>query len=319
MRSSKNYLDDKFYAQLSEPVAKILSSIRDSVSQGFCLSDEEGMIRDANQTFASWLGYDRPFFIHRPLANFVTDEERPLVQMYQQSFLLGNERSLPSRWNFENSQGGIVALEVVSSMISCDDLSLRMDILLKPDQAILADETRQQWELDNRHLFKNTLHEIASLLQIQASHLYGASKDLFRAAQKRNLIISAAYEQLYHYADPHKIELGQYLAKVMEIHQLPSHTLADHPEIYVNIGNAYALGLIVNEILSSTSNLQNLLIVIKANASQYRMRILSEDHAVLEPNALSSKLISVLKRQIDAEYTQISQAGVLAELKIPLT
>lgn len=311
-----------FYSQIPTAAAEVLSSMRDSIGQGFCLSGKDGIIRDVNQHFAEWLGYKKDEMIQKQFSDFIFEKLRPYARIHLHEFFSQQSESRVEVWDFEDRHGQVIVLEVKSSQVKLDKSVYKIDILTKSEEkdSSVPDSDSIVLKDESRHLFKNTLQEINGLLQLQAAQLQGETRDIFWSAQKRTEVIALAFDQLYKHPMNNEIELSAYLAKVLNVHRLPEDTLLNHPRVMMNISRCYALGLILNEfLLQVNGNIEGLKLSGQVTDDAYFFRLSSnEDKGKVNITGLGRHLLAALQRQLMAEQIQDDDSGSLLNLSIPL-
>jgi|GEM_PF-1612473 len=109
------------------------------------------------------------------------------------------------------------------------------------------------------HRVKNNLQVISSLLSLQANHCDDASvRDVFGQSRDRVRSMALVHEQLYQSKTFSKIEIGQYLRKLIKSlqfhHQASEKSVALHlsvEKVYLSIEKAIPCGLIANECITN--------------------------------------------------------------------
>ena len=303
--------------------AHVLKSIRESISQPYCLIDEAGFVQDANQAFASVLGYRLSEITGISFTRFVPEKLRPYAQTHHSEFFSQAHPATTEAWEYMDKSGNLKKYDVISSCVQLEkEERVKMIILT---EAKHQEEKEVQPNLDNfkqvsRHMFKNTLQEMSGLLLLQASQSQGQVKSLLSLSHKRFNVIAAAYEQLYKYKNYEEIEVSLFLQKILKFYQFSPAALASHPEIYMKIDKGYALGLILNDVLyASCPQPQDIIVQGEYQEGWYFLTLLytgTGDRA--EPKAVDTKLFKALQRQIRAQIPENSAENVFFELKVPL-
>ncbi len=322
MSTSDKSTEPDFYAQIPTAAVDVLSSIRNTIGEGFCLSSEDGVIQDVNQQFASWLGYERHAMIDQHIAEFIPEKLRPYARMHQQEFFLQETKSRGQTWDYLDSQGNQHEMKVMSSRLKVEGNFYKMDIIsqLEVQEGTPESGDIEKFQEKSRHLFKNTLQEISGLLQLQAGRLQGKTREVMLTSQQRNAVIVVAFEQLYKYRKADEIEVSAYLRKVLAVNQLTEESLSQHPEFTMEISRCYALGLILNEILMHNKSRQATLTLSgQLESDHYWIRLTNRQGMEGVPlSGFGHQLVAALQRQLMAVRADTEDNKVLLSLKIPL-
>lgn len=307
----------------STSAVHILESIRESISQPYCLIDEGGIVQDANQAFASVLGYKQSEIKGISFTRFVPEKLRPYAQTHHFEFFSQAHPAPTETWEYLDKAGNTNKFDVISSCVHLEkERRIKMIILTEAKQ---QEEKEPPSSLDafkqvSRHMFKNTLQEMSGLLLLQASQCQGQAKSLLSLSYKRFNVIAFAYEQLYKYKNYEVIEVSLFLRKVLKFYQFSSAALTSHPEIYMKIDKCYALGLMLNDVLyASCPQPQDIIVQGEYQEGWYFLTLLytgTGDRA--EPKPVDTKLFNALQRQIRAQIPENSTENVFFELKVPL-
>jgi two-component sensor histidine kinase len=110
------------------------------------------------------------------------------------------------------------------------------------------------------HRVKNNMQVISSLLKIQEKNTDDKkAKDVLKISQDRVRVMSTIHETLYQSDNLAKIELGSYLTKLATaiLHSYQTNPgqiklIINSEEIYISIGQASPLGLIINELITNS-------------------------------------------------------------------
>ena len=323
MKSSEISSKNDFYAELSAPAVEIFSSIKNSIGQGFCLSNADGIICDVNQEFASQLSYQREEMINHHFSEFLAEKLRPYACTHHQEFMTQPTDNSAETWEYEDKRGGSQMLNVLKSRVKLDEAEYRMDILIPVENASKAsfEQEIDGFKQQSRHLFKNTLQEISGLLQLQAAQTQGETRQILMHAQKRETVVALAFEQLYKHENDYEIELTTYLGKVLAIHSLSEEVITEHPALYFELSKGYALGLILSEVLMSSMDKDAGKYSLSGSIERenYRLQLRCEGNFERKPmSGLSPKLVKALKHQLAAEDLKPKDSNVLLDIKIPI-
>ncbi len=308
----------------STSATHILKSIRESISQPYCLIDEAGIVQDANQAFASVLGYKLPEIKGISFTRFVPEKLRPYAQTHHFEFFSQAHPATTEAWEYLDRTGNLKKFNVISSCVRLEK-ERRMKMIILTEAKHQEEEKEVPSSLDafkqiSRHMFKNTLQEMSGLLLLQASQSQGEIKSILSLSHKRFYVITAAYDQLYKYKNYEEIEVSLFLRKVLKLYQFSPAALASHPEVYMRIDKCYALGLILNDVLyASRPQPQNIIVQGEYLNGWYFLTLLyagTGDKPELK--AIDTKLFKALQRQIRAQIPEKFAKNVLFELTVPL-
>lgn len=298
----------------------VLASFRESINQPYFLVDETGLIQDANQAFAVAMHCSLEEVQGKHFTRFLPDSIRPYALTHHQEFFSRAQAEAPEDWEYQDKAGNIHSFKVISSQIKLQEgHRLKMNIL-NEIAAVPPATNLVNFKRETRHMFKNTLQEISGLLQLQASKAHGEVRSALIIARQRSAVIATAFEQLYKYKKSDEIALSLYLEEVLKINHYPAENLDSQAEVFLNISNCYALGLLINEILNTyRQQLDNIRIEGRLDGDKYYLKLESSDSGkVPEIKVLGEPLFRALKQQIKAELTVHPEKNVLLALSFPL-
>ncbi len=189
-----------------------------------------------------------------------------------------------------------------------------------------------------RHRAKNTLQVVASLLSLQAREVADpAMRGLFTAAQDRVRLIAVMYERLSRSGTAGRLDVGDALKEIV------SGTVRSHaspliqPQVFVetlhlDLDSAIPVGLIAYELICDA--LTHAFVGRAAGRIEVSLRVsTSPAECVLSvgddgvartplsatgPEALRSKIVDVLIRQLKARLTLESVSGTKLAIRFPV-
>ena len=189
------------------------------------------------------------------------------------------------------------------------------------------------------HRVKNNLQVISSLLRLQAGYIDDPQAlEMFQASQNRVRAMSLIHEQLYQSKDLAKIDLAEYVSRLINnIRRSYSVTLRpvkfkiDISDVSLGIDAVIPCGLIINELVSnalkhsfSEAELTEIDInLYHSNTKQYLLTV--KDNGIGLPvgldletiNSLGLKLVSRLVRQLQGEIKFYNQGGAVFQITFP--
>ncbi len=299
--------------------AHLLASIRASITQPYYLADEAGIIQDANEAFASAMGYPPHEVAGLNFSTFMPQNMRPYALLHHQEYFSQAYPNTTEEWDYQDKHEKVRSFQVISSLLQGEEgQSLKMNILIESPRTSPAD--LEKFKHQSRHMFKNTLQEVSGLLQIQAARAQGETSAALSLARQRSAVIAAAFDQLYKYEKPDQVELSIYLIEVLKIQRYPPDSLEIHTEVYLNISNCYALGLLIHEILNTyREQLEDIRIQGKLGKNRFDLKLISSGaQKIQEIYVLKEPLFKALQQQLHAQMSSHPESNVLLTLSIPL-
>lgn len=303
---------------LSVPIKDIFDSLK-GLDIGYLLTDRSGTLLEANDIAAEHLKYPSNTLNGKSYFSLLPEKFRPYAQLYHAELFDKKNERRSEIWELIDQTGTPQRFQMYSSLVESEDQGeYRMDLLMPKDKEDERDDNREILMNDSRHMFKNTLHEINGLIQLQTSHANGAAKQMLEFSYKRNATIAFAFEQLYKYADWKKIELSLYIHRVLTMHRCKSNLAQSGSSHYTLIERAYALGLILNELLCAyKAFISDLKLCLDYQGHFYIMRLVYEGNSLLPTiEGFGLQLINALKKQLNAE--DVSDVSQILGLKVKL-
>lgn len=296
----------------------LVSALKKNLSDGYCLTDEEGIILDVNDVFCNSLEYSQEEVLGKNFTEFLPQGMRPYALMLHHEYISAQSEENAAEWAFETKSGQDLLLRSSTSRLDLAQRSYKLEIFQKVTQS-----TSQEQESIKKlmHQFKNTLQEISGLLQLQAVQLEGLAKQEVLNAQKRSSAIAIAFELLYKGDSKDHIHLEDYLNRLL-VHFEQDCELS-FPDAVVSwpVDRAYALGIIITESINSIAESEaqsSLLFHVNVLADEFALEIKSEQNVMeVSYSKFSQQLIKALSRQLQAT-TDLQAPGLLLGLRCPL-
>lgn len=290
---------------------QLLSVLKQNISDGYCMTDEEGFIVDVNEKYCHILEYQENELLGKSFTDLLTVKIRPYAMMHHHEYIWGHADENTAEWTYETKSGGIKLLRSTTTrLLTSKQKPYKLEILslVEPSNKTSQEDVIKKMQ----HQFKNTLHEIGGLLHLQAVQLQGEAREAVLFSQMRITAIAIAFELLYKNTQSENIDLADYLPRLTAKFQPAFEIQLEHDAIYWPVDKAYALGIILTEFLNSAKdeqmNGQKLKLVRKRSTLHYHLQILAEDgfHFTLSP--LSKQLIHALGKQLQAKVEMQNDA-----------
>ncbi len=198
-----------------------------------------------------------------------------------------------------------------------------------------AIEQKEMLMKEIHHRIKNNLQQITSLLFLQSSMINDVkAKDALDASRKRIETIAIIHKQFYSTDNVGEANMTTYLNKLCQsidgIYQTTDKKIEwklNIDPIVLNLDTALSIGLIIHELVSNSFkhsvNINPLIININFNNNEGRLCLkvkdngpgLKEDFDFQKSDSLGLKLINMLSRQLQGDFSFINDDGTLFLLK----
>ncbi|MEK6478710.1 histidine kinase dimerization/phosphoacceptor domain -containing protein [Catalinimonas sp. 4WD22] len=282
--------------------SQLLSMMKKHLSDGYCITDEEGVIIDANEPYCHTLGYAKEELLTKNFTELLPKGMRPYALMLHHEYVSGQSEENAAEWAYESKSGEKVLLRSSTSRLKLSaNRTYKLEILQKVARSQVRDEESMKKIM---HQFKNTLQEISGLLQLQAVQLEGEAKLAVLQAQKRTIAVSIAYELLHKSANSEAINIGEYLSRLIGQFEQNCQLHIQHNEIHWQVNKAYALGIIITECLNNlkASGYTDVLhLTVDQQKELYVLEMQLEGMFSEKISALSKQLINALGGQLQAK------------------
>ncbi|WKN30057.1 histidine kinase dimerization/phosphoacceptor domain -containing protein [Porifericola rhodea] len=311
-----------FEAQMQKQTAfQFIENIKQHLSDGYCVTDQNGIIVDFNEIFCHTFGYKREELLDKSFIELLPAEMRAYAIMLHHEYLDGQSDENAAEWTFQHKEGHPLQLRSITSrIVSSQDKRYKMEILvpMPPHQATDLEEHIKKMQ----HQFKNTLHEISGLLHLQSVQLQSEAKEVVTNSQKRVLAIAIAFELLYKGEEPDSIDLEEYLPKLLGQLQINSKLTFEQESIFWQANRAYALGIVLVECFNSIKEEllanQKIKIIAKQEADEFVLELKVKNMPNTQFPAFSKQLINALGRQLQADVKIGESAQNILSLRCPL-
>ncbi len=185
------------------------------------------------------------------------------------------------------------------------------------------------------HRVKNNLQVVSSLLNLQSKSIMDLpTKEIFLKSASRIRAMSLVHEMLYQSGNLAKIDMRDYIKKLLnhlvDIHHVSTQTIktaVNADPVVLTIEEAIPCGLIINEIISNVfkhaftaDKPGKLVISIKQNGAEVRLGIhdngigFPPDFDIEKSTTLGMKLIYGLARQLKGTVSLDQHAGTTVNL-----
>lgn len=320
--ASSNSVDSRishFEKELNSlKTSQFLSMIRQHLSDAYCITDEEGMIIDVNDTYCHTLGYAKEELLTKSFTELLPQGIRPYALMLHHEYVSGQSEENAAEWTYEKKSGEKLLLRSSTSRLQFSaNHTYKLEVLQKVSQSVAKEEDSMKKIM---HQFKNTLQEIIGLLQLQAAQLEGVARQAVIQAQKRTIAVSIAYE-LLHKSGGSDINVGEYLSRLIGQFEQNCQLHIQHNEIHWQVNKVYALGIIITECLNhmvAVGYTNVLHLNVNRGEDLYVLEMVSEDDFSEKIPDLSRQLINALGRQLQAKIELQPSNHQLLGLQCPL-
>ncbi|MDF9798227.1 PAS domain S-box-containing protein [Catalinimonas alkaloidigena] len=299
--------------------SQLLTMMKQHLSDGYCITDDEGIIVDVNDSFCSTLEYRKEELLTKNFAELLPQGIRPYALMLHHEYISGQTEENAAEWAYESKSGKKVLLRSSTSRLALSPgHTYKLEILQLTTQAV-ADEQESMKKI--MHQFKNTLQEIGGLLQLQAVQLEGEAKQAVVQAQRRTSAIALAFELLHKSTYSEAINIGEYLSRLTGQFGQNCQLHLHHQDIYWQINKAYAFGIIITESLNSLIAAGNT-VMLHLTASQdkniYVCDLRLEYAFSGKFTDFSRQLINALGRQLQAKVKILPDSHQILDVQCPL-
>lgn len=285
---------------------QLLHVIKQNISDSYCITDEEGFIIDVNEKYCQMLGYQENELLEKKFTDLLSPEIRPYALMLHHEYIWEHSGENAAEWSYQTKYGEPKALRSTTTrLLTSNQKRYKLEILSPVSSTKLSGSAQEDTIRKIQHQFKNTLHEISGLFHLQAAQLQGEVREAILFSQLRITAIAIAFELLYKSARPEAINLTEYLSRLMGKYEHHFDIQLEHEAIYWQVDKAYALGIILVELLNTIKTGvmagPKLKIEGKHLESCYRLSLLSDDHFQPLLSSFSRQLIQALGKQLQAK------------------
>jgi two-component system, sensor histidine kinase PdtaS len=192
------------------------------------------------------------------------------------------------------------------------------------------------------HRINNNLQIISSLLTLQANSAENEKlNDYLKQSQNRIQSLSSLHELLYQTDSPLKVNMKEYLNKVLDFHRDVLSTLPGKVELIADIADesfgtrlSVPLALIVNELVtnsikyafkdSESGSVTVSLQPLEGNKGKWRLRVSDTGKGLPEStesrkNSLGLRLVNIMTKQIQGTLTKTNLPGATFEITFSIT
>ncbi len=242
-----------------------LANVIDSMAGALIILSPEGEITSVNQAVRSLLGYEKEELIGQPFTlvcpgesggseRIVASDSRGIVANVEKAFRAKDGTIVPV--SFSGAALRSENAPIQGYVCVAQDLTERKRIEEQIRKSLSEKEVLLH---ELHHRVKNNLQVISSLLDLQSSFIDDESAlSAFRESQSRIRSMALIHEQLYHTTELDQIDFKTYLerltAHLFDAFGVRQDMIAlrlEVDDVDVNLDQAVACGLIVNELVTN--------------------------------------------------------------------
>ncbi len=297
-----------------------------------------GVIKFINKVGATLLGFDHP---DEAIGTCVLDlhpvtQQKKIKERIEK--LNNGEQTLPEVHTITDSRGITRHIKVQSIPISYEGKlaaqTVGVDVTqMKESELELSTLLRQKEVLiqEVHHRVKNNLAIISSLIELQIPNLENEDAiSYLRDTQMRVISIANVHEMLYGQDNLHKIELDQYVDRLVdkikstvEMKEREIHLGLNIESILLNLDQTIACGLLLNELITNSikhgfDEGETIRIDISATEDSDTLTITYRDYGKGMPETtdidsngnFGSMIIQILVQQLRADYSLNAKGGM---------
>lgn len=315
-----------------------------NMTEGVCLSDEDGLIVFNNAALERMFGYDPEELRGKQVSllnSYPPDENSRIVAQ------ITNHVTTHGIWSGEirnrRKEGEIFTTWASISLLEMSGRNYFVCV-----QEDITEKKRADEQIKNslrekdvllkeiHHRVKNNLQVISSLLNLQSGYIQDdQTHELFRESQNRVRTMALIHEKLYQSQDLARIDFGEYVLSLVSMlfrsygttsGSIKLETRID--PVFLNIDTAIPVGLLINELLSNslkhafpTDQGGTICIDFRAQDRDQFVLIFRDDGVGVPPEfdldkapSLGLRLVKILTNQIGGELTFHRNGGT--EFKI---
>jgi two-component sensor histidine kinase len=188
------------------------------------------------------------------------------------------------------------------------------------------------------HRINNNLQIISSLLSLQANNAEDEKlQDYLKQSQNRIQSLSVLHELLYQNDSHLKINMKDYLNKIMDYHRDVLHTLPVKADVHMDISDVYfptktavPLALILNELVTNsikyafneneTGKLNISFLPVENEKDKWLLHVSDSGKGLpvetkMRKDSLGLRLVSIMTKQINGILTKSSSPGATFEIQ----
>lgn len=283
-----------------------LHLLKQTISDCYCITDEEGFIVDMNENYCHTLEYQENELLGKKFSDLLEAEIRPYALMLHHEYIWEQSNENQADWPYQTkSENTILLHSTTTRLLTSEHRRFKLEVLYRQPSQPTKEPQQDKVIRKIQHQFKNTLHEISGLLHLQAASLQGETREAILLAHLRITAISIAFELLYKSTQPESINLAEYVSKLTDKFRQDFEIKIEHDILHWPVDKAYALGIILVEFLSSGKDKQmpkqQLKIEGKNLQSHYHLKIRGEDYFNPVLSHFSNQLIQALGKQLQAK------------------
>jgi PAS domain S-box-containing protein len=224
------------------------------------LTDDDGVYLDANEAAAALFGLPRERLIGIRAADLREDSGPEAFASHQRYLASGRDAG---EFVFRRPDGSLRVAQYTAVRLGANlHQSILRDITSGREAELRLRSSLAEKEIllkEIHHRVKNNLQVIASMLRLQSDQIGDPSvRELFLESQRRVRAMALVHERLYQAPDLARINLAAYVRTLISDLQRAFRAIAgnvtirsDVQLIQVDVDQAMALGLILNELIAN--------------------------------------------------------------------